>query len=110
MGQIDRLLDSVSREIAEDREHREYNILRTRVLAAASHTDIAYVAARITRFVQEDHNPVYADRLVSMLMEQGYKVINDDTVGSDVTYALMSTRLITRHIQTTLRAYQGASL
>lgn len=111
-GIIDRLLDGAERDRIADREHREYNVLRTRVLAAASHTDIATVAARVTAFVQaDDPNPVYADALVNLLMEQGYRIIMAVTTeeGSD-TYALMATRLVTRNIQATLMAYRSMGI
>jgi hypothetical protein len=84
----------------------EYNILRTRVLAAATHTNITTVSGRVTMFVQdEDNNPVYCDSLVNMLMAQGYKVLST-LAGESPTHDLMVTRLIARHVGTTHDVWQ----
>lgn len=89
--------------MVSDYGFREYTILRTRVLAASNHVDIAAVAARITKFVQdEDVNPVYAETVVNLLMAHGYKVISEVISGVDGdTYARMATHLIARHVGTT---------
>lgn len=85
---------------------REYAILLTRVQVANNHVDIAAVAARVTKFVQgEDHNPVYGETLVNMLMAQGYKVIGALDFNSS-THDAMVVRLITRHISTTVSVWQ----
>lgn len=89
-----------------DNGYRTYQTLRTRVLAATSHTDIAHVAARVTNFVQDrDVNPVYAESLVTMLMAQGYKVLNN--LGEDdVVYNTMAVRRVARHVSTTVSVWQ----
>ena len=85
---------------------REYQTLRTRILAANHNTEIASVASRVTKFVQdEDNNPVYSETLVNLLMAQGYKVIERLTWDSPV-YDLMAVRVITRNVRTTVSVWQ----
>lgn len=85
---------------------RTYQTLRTRVLAAHSHVEVTSVASRITLFAQdEEANPVYVETLVNLLMAQGYRVLERLT-GESPTHDLMVTRLITRHVRTTVSVWQ----
>lgn len=86
---------------------RRYNVLRTRVLAASDHSEISSVAARITEFVQdEDHNPVYCETLVNMLMSKGYDLIGQHSFIDTVTHDIMAVRVIVRNVRTTVDVWR----
>jgi hypothetical protein len=87
---------------------RDYQRLVTRLHAAANGTEIIAVASRITEFVQnKDHNPVYCEALVNLLMAhtlEGIERLFADT--DSLTHDTLTVRLVTRHVNTTVRVWR----
>jgi hypothetical protein len=86
---------------------REYQILHARLNAATNGTDLIGAADRITRFVQQpDTNPVYAETVVNLLMSRAIDVIRGLEFSDNTTHDIMTTRLVTRHVGTTVTVWQ----